>query len=250
MVRFTAGLVVLSLFAAIMTDCVLDQDKALISPKLCGCLFAPIAVLLERFIFPFSNLFSPLEKLIILGPASVLVASLLLQTTPWVAYGLIRVVVQRRRIHATIFFSLSIAGAILYQILNFAVFAKRILFVPGIEAATPIWHPLKMGHKILLVVPPMAYYLRFYLARSYFARAYKTPQNQSSWPMAGKMNDYAYARQFTVFLFATLQEFGLRIGQQERRWTRQPVEGQVLRLLHIPPMEWHCRLDRWIVGDA
>ncbi|KAJ7233886.1 hypothetical protein C8J57DRAFT_1381156 [Mycena rebaudengoi] len=108
----------------------------------------------------FLALFSPFEKLIIFGPASALAALLLLHVPLWQLKCLFRFYLKRRY---------AVAAAL---VVNFAGFVGPIEFAylarTTIEYQARLWDPLPLGYKMVLVTPPLGYYLGFYLAPMLF----------------------------------------------------------------------------------
>ncbi|KAJ7242080.1 hypothetical protein C8J57DRAFT_1477592 [Mycena rebaudengoi] len=108
------------------------------------------------------RLFTATVALFIFGPPSVLAGILLLHAISWVAHSLIVLVAQGRSTRAGIITWLLLASILLFDKSGLLAFTTRIVF-GGIERAEPIWDPLNLGRKILIVAPAVAYYIQFYL---------------------------------------------------------------------------------------
>ncbi|KAJ7282618.1 hypothetical protein C8J57DRAFT_47759 [Mycena rebaudengoi] len=103
------------------------------------------------------SVFTPFEKLIIFGPACALAALLLIHVPPWILARALRLFSQCRYFVAAY---LVLVAAVLTCILLITCPINFVL----LRLAFPVWYPLSLGYKMVLVTPPLAYYFGFYLA--------------------------------------------------------------------------------------
>ncbi|KAJ7282596.1 hypothetical protein C8J57DRAFT_1295792, partial [Mycena rebaudengoi] len=108
--------------------------------------------------------FSPFEKLIVFGPASALAALLLLHVPLWQLKYLFRLYLKRRyAVAASVAVNFVTLGISFLESIDFPYVARAT-----IEYQARVWDPLPLGYKIVLVTPPLGYYLGLYLAPMLF----------------------------------------------------------------------------------
>ncbi|KAJ7282604.1 hypothetical protein C8J57DRAFT_1710714 [Mycena rebaudengoi] len=111
---------------------------------------------------PFLDLLSPFEKLIIFGPASVLAALLILHIAPWLLTGLFYLFSRRRYARAIPLAWILLASAFFCKLCFTDLAYRTVRALIGCTA--PVWNPLPLGSKMVLVTPPIAHYLCVYAA--------------------------------------------------------------------------------------
>ncbi|KAJ7282601.1 hypothetical protein C8J57DRAFT_1554702 [Mycena rebaudengoi] len=132
---------------------------------------------------PFLVILSPLEKLIIFGPASVLTILLTFHIVPWLFTWIFRLFSQRRHARAAYLVVNVLVAAIIWRLFFTDLTYRTVRAIIGCTA--PVWSALPMGYKMVLVTPPIAHYLGIYVIRfiqgSRFSQALKIADSSASY---------------------------------------------------------------------
>ncbi|KAJ7282622.1 hypothetical protein C8J57DRAFT_1710724 [Mycena rebaudengoi] len=153
-----------------------------------GYLLATIIDLFVPWASPFLDIVSPIEKLTIFGPASMLTILLTFHIVPWLFTWIFRLFSQRRHARAAYLAVNVLVAAVIWRLFFTDLTYRTVRAIIGCTA--PVWSALPMGYKIVLVTPPIAHYLGIYVVRFTFPLVHQGSRFSQALKIAGTSVSY------------------------------------------------------------